>query len=159
MAQGRTRILACLSPTLTDYTLASIIEGAENEARLHGYFLLSASAPNEIAFGTLVEQLISSRRAEGLMVINPYSDLRYTRLPARTPMVFVGARPRTPGIGAIALDDQAAAYAATRHLITLGHRQIAMVDPPLIEDCTQDRQIGYQAALSEANIQLGQITH
>ncbi len=154
MAQGRTRILACLSPNLTDYTLASIIEGAENEARQHGYFLMSASAPDEIAFGTLVEQLISSRRAEGLMVINPYADLRYTHLPAHTPMVFVGARPRSADLSAIALDDQAAGYAATRHLITLGHRHIAMITGPCLEDCTQDRQNGYEAALNEANIPL-----
>ena len=32
MAEGRTRNLACLSPNLTDYTFASVIEGAVSEA-------------------------------------------------------------------------------------------------------------------------------
>lgn len=152
MAQGRTRTLACLSPNLTDYTLASIIEGAESEARRLGYFLLSASAPDEAAFGTLVDQLISSRRAEGLLVINPYADQRHTCLPTNTPLVFVGARPRTPGIDAVSLDDQAGGFTATRHLLDLGHRQIAMITGPCLEDCTNDRQDGYEAALQAAGV-------
>ena len=44
MARGETHTLACISPNLTDYTFASIIEGAEREARGQGYFLLSSSA-------------------------------------------------------------------------------------------------------------------
>ena len=93
MAQGRTDTLACLSPNLTDFTFASIIEGAEYEARQKGYFLLTASAPDENAFANLVDQLLASRRAEGLLVINPYADVRYTRLPPHTSTVFVGADP------------------------------------------------------------------
>ena len=54
MATGRTNTLACISPNLTDYTFASIIQGAEREARSLGYFLLSASAPDEAAFAELV---------------------------------------------------------------------------------------------------------
>src|SRR5512145_643217 len=42
MAQGRTRTFTCLAPNLTDYTFASIIEGAESEARQHDYFLITA---------------------------------------------------------------------------------------------------------------------
>ena len=41
MARGKTRTLACISPNLTDYTFASVIEGAEVEARQHKYFMLS----------------------------------------------------------------------------------------------------------------------
>ncbi len=48
--RGRTHTLACIAPNLTDYTFASIIEGAEIEARSQGYFLLTASAPDEKNF-------------------------------------------------------------------------------------------------------------
>ena len=44
MARGRSGVLACIAPNLTDYTFASMIDGAEQEARKRGYFLLSASA-------------------------------------------------------------------------------------------------------------------
>ena len=76
MAQGRTHLLACFSPNLIDFTFASMIEGAEQYARQQGYFLLSASAPDEQTFACLVEELVDSRRADGLIVFNPFSDGR-----------------------------------------------------------------------------------
>ena len=124
MARGRSGVLACISPNLTDYTFASIIDGAEREARRRGYFLLSASAPDEDTFVALIDELVTSRRAEGIMVINPYADGRHTRLPQDYPLVFAGARPRTEAANSVALDDEEAAHLATKHLIDLGHRQI-----------------------------------
>lgn len=153
MARGRTHMLACLAPNLTDFTFASIIEGAEAEARQHGYFLLSSSAPNEATFAALVEELVLYRRTDGLFVINPYADGRHTRLPKNFPTVFVGARPREEQVDSVALDDEGAAHAATQHLLQLGHRQIALISGPLAEDCTQDRITGYRAALREAGLE------
>lgn len=156
MAHGRTHTLACLSPNLTDFTFASIIEGAETEARQHGYYLLSSSAPDEATFAALVEELVPHRRTDGLLVINPYADERHTRLPKNFPTVFVGARPRDEQVDSVALDDEGAAHAATRHLLQLGHRQIALISGPLAEDCTQDRITGYHAALREAGVESDQ---
>ena len=57
MARGSTHLLACFSPNLIDFTFASMIEGAEQYARQQGYFLLSASAPDEQTFAEkLVEE-------------------------------------------------------------------------------------------------------
>ncbi len=152
MAQGRAHTLACLSPNLTDYTFASIIESAETETRQSGFFLLSASAPNEKTFATLVEQLVARRRADGLMVINPYMDQRYTHLPADFPIVFVGARPRQEAANSVALDDEHAARIATQYLIDVGHRRIALINGPLVEDCSQDRYAGYLAVLQASGV-------
>ncbi len=153
MAKGRTRSLACLSPNLTDYTFACIIEGAETEARQSNYFLITASAPDEDTFRCLVEELVASRRTEGLLVINPYIDGRHLDLPQFVPIVFVGAHPRSEEVDSVALDDWGAAHMAVRHLLELGHRRIALITGPQVEDCTQDRLAGYQAALRSAGVE------
>jgi DNA-binding LacI/PurR family transcriptional regulator len=147
MAKGRTGILACIAPNLTDYTFARIIQGAEQEARQHGYFLLSASAPDEAVFTALIEQLVPSHQTEGIMVINPYADGRFNHLPEQFPTVFAGARPREDAVNSVALDDVAAAVTATNHLLQQGHRQIATITGRMVEDCAQDRLTGYQQAL------------
>lgn len=152
MARGQTHTLACISPNLTDYTFASVIEGAETEARQHEYFLLSSSASDPQAFHELVNELIGHRRVDGLIVINPYADDRYKFLPKDFPLVFVGARSHDEKVCSIALDDEKVAYEATRHLISLGHTNIAMITGPMEEDCSQDRTAGYQRALQEAGI-------
>lgn len=152
MATGSTQTFTCLAPNLTDYTFARIIEGAEHEARRHGYYLFSASAEDEDTFATLVDQLVTSRRTEGLLVINPYADGRHRHLPANVPTVYVGARPRQEAVDSVALDDEGAARIATEHLLAQGHRRIALICGPMSEDCSQDRLAGYQAALAAAGI-------
>ena len=152
MARGQTHTLACISPNLTDYTFASVIEGAETEARQHGYFILSSSATDPDAFRELVDELVGHRRVDGLIVINPYSDARFEHLPENFPVVFVGARAHGEGISSVCLDDEKVAYEARRHLISFGHTGIAMVTGPMEEDCSQDRTEGYRRALTEAGI-------
>lgn len=150
MARGQTHTLACISPNLTDYTFASVIEGAETEARQNGYFMLSSSATDPDAFRELLDELIGHRRVDGLIVINPYSDERYKYIPRNFPVVFVGARSHGENISSVCLDDEKVAYEATRHLISLGHKNIAMVTGPMEEDCCQDRTDGFRRALQEA---------
>jgi len=152
MSYGGTRTFACISPNLTDFTFASMIEGAETYAREHGYFLISATAPDESSFQKLVEELVQSRRTEGLLVINPYADKRYQYLPKDVPVVLMGARPRSEGLASVALDDVQGGYLATKHLLSLGHQQIAIISGPLEEDCVQDRIDGYKQALNEAGL-------
>jgi LacI family repressor for deo operon, udp, cdd, tsx, nupC, and nupG len=65
--------------------------------------------------------------------------------------VFVGARPRDEAVSSVALDDRGAARDATRHLIELGHRRIAMVTGPMSEDCSQDRCQGFRDAFQSAS--------
>jgi LacI family repressor for deo operon, udp, cdd, tsx, nupC, and nupG len=150
MARGRSGVLACIAPNLTDYTFASMIDGAEREARNLGYFLLSASAPDEDTFAALIDGLVTSRRAEGMIIINPYQDGRYHHLPPNYPIVFAGARPRAEATNSVALDDENAARQATQHLLDLGHRQIGCITGPMSEDCSQDRCDGYKSALANA---------
>lgn len=156
MSYGGTHTFACISPNLTDFTFASMIEGAEAYAREHGYYLISATAPDASSFQKLVEQLVNSRRTEGLLVINPYADNRYLSLPKDVPVVLMGARPRTKGLASVALDDTQGGYLATRHLLSLGHKQIALISGPLEEDCVQDRIKGYKIALDQASIPFDQ---
>jgi DNA-binding LacI/PurR family transcriptional regulator len=152
MARGQSHTLACISPNLTDFTFASLIEGAEIEARQHKYFMLSSSASDPEAFRELVDELVGHRRVDGLIVINPYADERFEYIPRDFPLVFVGASAHEKNICSVSLDDKKVAYEATRHLLTLGHTNIALVTGPMEEDCSQDRTEGYRRALAEAGI-------
>jgi len=152
MAHGRTHTLACIAPNLTDYTFASIIEGAETEARQHGFFLLSSSAGDADDFRTLVDELVAHRRVDGLMVINPYVDLRFKGIPENFPTVYVGATARDNRVSSVCLDDEHVAYEAAKHLLDLGHRSIGMITGPMAEDCSRDRTVGYRRALQEAGL-------
>lgn len=152
MARGRSCMLSCLSPNLVDFTFGSIIQGAENEAQKHEYLLVASSAPDEETFQALIDEFAASRRVDGLIIINPYNDSRYTLLPNGFPVVFVGSHSRIEAISSVAIDDQAAGRLAAQHLIDLGHKDICMVAGPINEDCVQVRGAGFKSALQEAGL-------
>ncbi len=153
MARGRTHTLACIAPNLTDFTFASIIEGAEIEARQAGYFLLSSSARDVESFRELIEDLVAHGRVDGIMVINPYADTRSEYIPENFPVVFVGAGTRGQAVDTVCLDDELVGYDATKHLLSLGHRRIGLVTGPMAEDCSRDRHTGYLRALAEEHLE------
>ena len=152
MARGRTYTLACISPNLTDFTYASFIEGAELEARKRGYFLLTASAPNAETFATLVNQLLASRRTEGLLVITPNVEPHHVRIPRYVSAVFIGSDPNLDWIASVTLDDENAGYIATEHLVQMNHTNIAHITGPMAEESSQGRLRGYQCAITAAGI-------
>lgn len=156
MVAGRTFTLGCISPNLTDYTFACRIEGAQATAREHNFFLVSASASSEKEVELLCDDLVHSGRVEGLLVINPYADQRhkyYKRLIAQgIPLVYFGGSARHERVSSVNPDDESSTYQALKHLIELGHRDIAMITGPRVEDCVTDRNAGYMRALQDAGL-------
>ncbi len=154
LAAGNTHTLACIAPNLVDFTFAALIEGAELMARQHGYFLMAASAPDAKDFRKLLNQLVESRRIDGVLVINPFIDERTAFLPPGFPTVFIGDVSKDEEIGWVALDDVKAGNMAAEHLLKLGHRDILCITGPEMEACTQDRNEGIRQAFAAHGLPL-----
>ncbi len=152
MVSGHTCTLGCISPSLTDFTFASIIEGAQAEARRLGYFILTGSAPTEGEVESLLEEFLH-RQVDGLMVFNPYADGRSRYLlpliENGTPVVYLGNTPRGEPVSSVRCDDRDGGFQATRYLLELGHAAIATITGPPNEECVGDRLNGYRRALEE----------
>ncbi|MGB9777063.1 MAG: LacI family DNA-binding transcriptional regulator [Anaerolineae bacterium] len=155
MVRGHTCTLGCIAPTLTDFTFASIIEGAQAEARCRGYFILTGSAPTEQEVESLLEEFLH-RQVDGLMVFNPYADGRFRHLrplmESGIPIVYLGNTPRGEPVSSVRCDDQDGGFRATRYLLELGHTAIATVTGPSNEECVGDRLNGYRRALEESGL-------
>lgn len=155
MVAGRTCTLGCISPNLTDYTFACIIESAQAEARRQGYFILTGSAPTEADVEPLLEEMLQ-RQVDGLLVINPHADDRHRHfLPLvekGMAVVYLNNTPQNEPVSSIRCDDHEGGYQATRYLIGLGHTAIATLVGPDNEECTSDRMAGYRQALDQAGL-------
>ncbi len=152
MVRGHTCTIGCISPSLTDFTFASIIEGAQAEARRQGYFILTGSAPTEQEVESLLEEFLH-RQVDGLMVFNPYADGRFRYLHPLIengiPVVYLGNTPRSEPVSSVRCDDLDGGFQATRYLLALGHTAIATITGPPNEECVSDRLNGYFRALAE----------
>ncbi|MFH0071266.1 substrate-binding domain-containing protein, partial [Peribacillus sp. NPDC056705] len=70
------------------------------------------------------------------------------------PFVLVGRSEKYPDILSVDTDNIQAAYDATKHLISLGHKRIGFVSGPPNLIVSQDRMKGYRKALADANLEM-----
>jgi LacI family transcriptional regulator len=88
-----------------------------------------------LLFGKIKKELVLSLKQKGI------------------PMILVGHPIPHIELHTVMADGRSGMYAATKHLIELGHRSIALVySSPLHDYITADRIAGYKVALTEANI-------
>lgn len=159
MAVGHTHTLGCISPDLTNYIFASMIESAQTEARRLGFFTLTGSAPNKADFKPLLNEMLY-RRVDGLLVLNPRDDDRHHHLlpliKKGMPVVYIKNTPNGEAVSSVSCDDINGGYKATQYLLELGHTSIATIPGPKNEECTPDRLEGYRKALTEAGLEPNQ---
>lgn len=97
--------------------------------------------------------LLISRYVSGIVLLNGMLDEKQILDFARSlPIVVVGRRLPPRNVFSMAIDNVRGGYLATRHLIELGHRQIAHVSGPANHLDATDRLKGYRKALQQAQI-------
>ncbi len=151
------RLIGMVVPDITNPFFAGLIQGVEEQAERSGYDLLLASSGEDPATERRRIEALIDRRIDGLLVV-PATDisLQALREGARSalmpPMVVLDRGCDQPGIDAVAADGAAGAYAATRHLIELGHRDIAVLTHSTHLQNIAARIEGYRRALDEAGL-------
>ncbi|WP_338019486.1 LacI family DNA-binding transcriptional regulator [Saccharothrix deserti] len=96
-----------------------------------------------------------ARRPLGVILVLAGLDTEQRRqLTTRNiPFVFVDtAGEPPPGVPTVGSANWAGGLAATRHLLALGHRRIAVISGPTTMLCSRARVDGYRSALEDADI-------
>jgi len=149
LSRNRTDIVGVIVDTITESFFTHIVDGATRALRCRGRFTLLATVDDATQFD-VVDTLQRSRRIDGLIIVLPLaSSLGLGRLaPSRVPTVHVDLQYDMDVYG-ISVDNYQGAYAATEHLITLGHRRIGVIAGRRDIPVGQLRLDGYQAALRD----------
>ncbi len=133
-----------------------LLRGAEYLARSRGYSILFNTSSQDLSTeNRLLDQMVAEQ-VSGLLIWPIHEDAPSRRLyelgvRCDPPMVLMDRS--VPGLicDQVASDNYAGAYAATEHLIRLGHRRIVFLTRPLLElSSVADRLSGYRDALEEA---------
>ncbi len=160
LSARRSFILGLLIPYRADQFFADphlleIMRGIEAEANRHGYHLLlsTARAPREAAGA--FSHLLRSDMLDGAILVEtldvqPFAELLRQR---SAPWVVIGYAPPGPA-PAVHADDFGGALAATRHLLGLGHRRLAVISSTPRPSALDERLRGIRAGLAEAGLTL-----
>lgn len=146
------------APFRHNYDYMATVQAAVIRAcRLHGYHLAIEVALNEAG---LVKALDAARALapEGVLVIPPICDsppLLDAITRGEVAAVRIAPTVRTALGWSVRMDDQAAARAMTRHLLALGHTDIAFVEGHPGHGVSQLRLDGFRQAMAE----VGQTGH
>jgi LacI family repressor for deo operon, udp, cdd, tsx, nupC, and nupG len=156
LASGRTGTIGVMAPFTTRWFFAEVIQGAERALREAGYDLLLYNLGDPATRRRFFETLPLRRRVDGALAVALYTSpaerasLRALNIAMST---IAGSDTGFPRVG---IDDQTGAAMAVRHLILLGHRDIAMIsgnpDDPIGHLTTVARRTGFLTALCEAGL-------
>lgn len=149
---SRTGTLALVVNGLASPIYEPMIDAAQREAASRGYLLVLIDAEEAEGDAEVFRSVIASRRVDGLLVQGGYGEAAKGLLPATKllPSVIVNA-PGTRTAPGVQLEDEKAARLATRHLIDLGHRDVAFVTG--LSGITSDRrQRAFQSEMRDAGL-------
>jgi LacI family transcriptional regulator len=151
----QTQTMGIVIPDATNPFFTEVIRGVEGEARAHGYSLIFCDSNEDPAQERINLNTLFSRRVDGVLLAPTDNYAAQDRLiHRRFPLVFFDRLP--PGFvgSAVVTDNVGAAYEATRHLIDLGHRRLAIITGRLDLSNGLDRLEGFRKALQEAGLPL-----
>jgi DNA-binding LacI/PurR family transcriptional regulator len=145
-------------PDLTIPFFPRVIRGAEEAALRRRYSLIAVNSDDNAAREKELLSLLRSQRVEGILLV----------VAAGAALVGEGHEMRDSGVSlvyldripdglrgdSVSVDSFAAADMGTSHLISMGHRSIAIATGSLSLRNEQERLQGYQQALRRAGIKL-----
>jgi LacI family transcriptional regulator len=150
------RSLGVILPSIANPFYPSIVRGMEDEADLLRYSIHICSCDrNEAKINRYLEKSIENR-ISGLLAM--YLDTMpkglENFLDRGGKAVVVGTKTQIyPGCGSLCFDKELESYLATRHLLELGHRNIALFLSTVDNQIRLDKQNGYRKALREYGIE------
>jgi DNA-binding LacI/PurR family transcriptional regulator len=163
IAQGlrnrTTKLFGLVISATTNPIWARVVMAIEEKAYELGYDIILSHSLNTPEREEQVVRRLLSRRVDGIF-INPVYRLAPTAaiydelLRRATPTVLLGHRaPFCERFVNVESDDVAASYAATKHLLELGHKRIAFFSGAPAAPSSHERLEGYRRALREASIE------
>ena len=148
----RTDTLGVLLPDLYGEFFSELIRGMDDAARRHGYHLLISSAH---ADKHEVEAAMRAMRGrvDGVVVMSPDLDAEsLLNIPTTLPVVLLCSTPNGDAPDSLTIENCRGARGMVRHLISLGHRRIAIIKGAVRNYDAAERLRGYRIALREAGI-------
>ncbi len=152
-AGARTGLIGALVQDLSNSFSASLLRALEDSARRHGTAVLAASLDEGADREQEIVHELVTRRVDGLVIMpaSERQDYLVGELRSGTPAVFVDRPPRGVDADSVTIDNQRGGRLAGDHLLSQGHRRIAVLID-MVRIPTAERRL---AGITDAYAQRG----
>jgi LacI family transcriptional regulator len=156
LRMGRSNAVGCMVDTITNPLLAMIVDAMERRLTAAGYTLLLANSHHDRSKEREILTMFEDRGLDGAVVSTAFTYARKSSNPfanSKLPLVVIDRNIQCHG-DMVRVDHRQGALDATRHLIALGHKRIAIFTADAALRPAIERLAGYRQAFAEAGLQV-----
>jgi LacI family transcriptional regulator len=150
----RTNTLALILTDITNPFFTTLARGVEDTASDAGFTLIFCNTDESESEEARYLQVLLQKQVDGFLLVPAQSrpgSIRQIRQHGE-PVVVLDRRVPEVDVDVVRCDSEDGAYQLTRLLISLGHRQIAVLSGPPTVSTAADRVAGCRRAMQEASI-------
>ncbi|HXT39597.1 MAG TPA: LacI family DNA-binding transcriptional regulator [Candidatus Angelobacter sp.] len=164
LAQGlrtrTTKLFGLVVSAMTNPIFSRVVMAIEERAHELGYEVILSHTLNIPSREESAIRRLISRRVDGLFIspvyrLAPEAPIYQELQRCAIPTIILGhLAPFCTQFPNVETDDIQASYAATQHLLELGHRRIGYFAGPQVSPWAQERLEGHRRALREAGVEV-----
>ena len=152
LRQRETRTIGLIVADILNPFHALLAKGVQDCAERHGYVAFLFNSDEQPDKERRALETLRGHLPQGLIIVpTSGTQARLADLP-HLPVVELDRFSGHPQSSTVTVDNVGGAYAATRHLIALGHRRIAMIVGQQNISTAVERRAGFLQALAEAGL-------
>jgi LacI family transcriptional regulator len=154
-ARRRTHTVEVVVPLLSAFVYVEILRGIEHALSGSNYTLVIRTIEHGADQARIFDVCCGPDRADGVLIVGlrPPDAVVQRMVRSRLPAVLIESE--HPDLPSVVLDDAAAASAAVRHCVALGHRRIGFIDrsdDPFDPTADSRRRNGYRSGMQTAGL-------
>ncbi|MGE5224547.1 MAG: LacI family DNA-binding transcriptional regulator [Omnitrophica WOR_2 bacterium] len=154
LKSGKTNTLGLILPDSSNPFFAEVGHCVEEAAFQLGYRVILCNTEGDLLKEQMYVEVLSHKQVDGIIFYATGDRPASIELliQSKLPFVMVDRDLANTPVDAVLTDNCEGGLLATRHLIQLGHQQIACLIGPSDNNPSAGRVIGYRAALTEAGL-------
>jgi LacI family transcriptional regulator len=150
---GRTNTVGVIVPDIRITFYPDLLRSIEDAARKRLYTVLFCDSNDDLKLEQDLLQAFSARRVDGILLTCSAPSIGAGILTFKScPIVFVDRIPSGVTDWGVTTDNTGAGSIATRHLLALGHRRIAILSGRSSFSPHSDRVLGFRKTMEAADI-------
>ncbi|MBW5445791.1 substrate-binding domain-containing protein [Cohnella sp. CFH 77786] len=156
-----TGTIGIIVPDITNPFFPEVFKGAETEARAKGYTFFLCDTEGDYERESEYLSILKEKRVDGIVFLGGRINLarcspklaeEVTELSKQIPVVLVNGNLPKSSMYRVMTDEAAGAELATRHLIEMGHRDIAFLGGYDAMSTTSQKVKAYKRIMKEAGL-------
>ena len=149
-----TKTIGLIIPDVANPFFPEVAKGVEETACRLGYSVILCNSGNDRAKEAMYFRVLQERRIDGIIITGSGSLDEYAHLRERDgfPIVFLDRNAEGLDVDSVEADSYGGSCQAVRHLLELGHHQIAFVSGSSVTSTGSRRLGGYMDTLTASGI-------